>query len=335
MKKSLFPLLLALFICGIQGAFAQSTTIKGFVDVNTIIENKKLSFNLGEQDLFITSELNDRFSFLGESVFKFSINSPTTFDVSIERIVLKYNLIGNHNLLLGKHHTPINYWNDTYHHGRVFYPTVGRPILFDDNFIPLHTTGLGIQGLNLGNIHFDYELLVGNGIGSNDFEDNDKAKSITATVDIKPTEDLRFGVSWYHDKISQGAILHNGHLLQKDVKQQLFTGSVSYFGKKFEVLSEATLAQDHTDSTGNQHSIAMYTYAGVKIKEKFVPYVRFDYLHYGDGEVFFLKDNATSILGGIRYNINYLAVVKLEYQLQKRTSTGTTDKFTAQVAIGF
>src|SRR6476619_6421906 len=175
MKK----LALLFFLFCILKTNGQNTTIKGFVDVNTIIQDSKLSFNLGEQDLFINSELNDRFTFLGETVFKFSLSSPTTFDISIERIVMKYNFSGNHNLLLGKHHTPLNYWNDTYHHGRVFFPTIGRPLLFEDNFIPLHTTGLGVQGQNLGDARFGYDLMVGNGLGSNDFTDNDKAKSVT------------------------------------------------------------------------------------------------------------------------------------------------------------
>src|SRR4051812_39890984 len=178
MKKSPRLLLFVLLACINGSVFAQTTTIRGFVDVNTIVEKSKVSFNLGEQDLFINSELNDRFSFLGETVFKFSLSSPTTFDISIERVVLKYNFAGNNNLLFGKHHTPINYWNDTYHHGRVFFPTIGRPLLFDDVFIPLHTTGLGVQGMNLTDIKFGYDVMVGNGIGSNDFADNDKYKSI-------------------------------------------------------------------------------------------------------------------------------------------------------------
>jgi hypothetical protein len=333
MKKSLLLVLAGLFawiLCG-----AQTTTIRGFVDVNTFVQDKKASFNLGEQDLFINSELNDRFTFLGESVFKFSLNSPTTFDVSIERIVLKYNIAGNHNLLFGKHHTPLNYWNDTYHHGRVFFPTVGRPLLFEDNMIPLHTTGFGVQGQNLGDLRFGYDVLVGNGIGSNDFSDNDKAKSVTAAVHIKPVENLRFGMSFYRDKIAAGAKVHDGHLLEKEVKQELLSGSVAFFGKKFEWLSEATYAMNRSDTTGLQKNVGLYAYTGFKIKEKFIPYLRFDYLHYGDGEIFFLKNNATSISAGLRYVINYLAVVKLEYQRQDRSLTGDVDRLAFQVAIGF
>src|SRR5436190_23159760 len=80
-----------------------NTSIKGFVDARTTLEKGKLSFGLGEQDLFITSELSDRFSFLGESVFKYDANSATEFSVSIERIVLKYNIKANHIILFGKH----------------------------------------------------------------------------------------------------------------------------------------------------------------------------------------------------------------------------------------
>jgi hypothetical protein len=110
---------------------------------------------------------------------------------------------------------------------------------------------------------------------------------------------------------------------------------VAYFGNKFEVLAEGTLASDKTDTTGNQTSSAAYLYAGFKIKEKFIPYIRIDNLQYGDGEIYFTKDNTTSFVGGIRYVINYLAVVKLEYQHTHTQISGDLNKVTFQFAIGF
>src|SRR4030095_76500 len=154
-------ILLSLFFSSLS-SFGQRTQIRGFIDALTSLQDKKVSFAFGEQDLFITSELSDRFSFVGESVFKFTDSTPTNFSVSIERVVIKYNYFGNHNILIGKHHTPINYWNDTYHHGRVFFPTIQRPLLFDANIIPLHTTGIDFQGSNLGNVKFGYDLMIGN-----------------------------------------------------------------------------------------------------------------------------------------------------------------------------
>ncbi|HMU46547.1 MAG TPA: hypothetical protein PKC72_09275 [Chitinophagaceae bacterium] len=331
-----FFLLSSLFAINFSAYCQNNTQIRGFVDVTSAIKNEKLSFALGEQDLFITSELNDRFSFLGESVFKFTSGSPTTFSVSIERIIVKYNYAGNHNILIGKHHTPINYWNDTYHHGRVFFPTIYRPILFDAHIIPLHTTGISFQGQNLGDLRFGYDLMIGNGIGSTDVLDNDKRKSITAAIHAKPADGLRIGVSWYNDMISKGSKEHDGdHIYNWDIHQNLFTGSVAYFGDKVEVLSEITAGRDKTDTTGIKNSLAAYLYGGVKIKEKYVPYFRLDRLHFQEGEIFFDKDNKTSVVIGFRYNINYLTAVKLEYQYLHSENNGNTNSVTAQVAIGF
>ncbi len=313
--------------------YGQNTTIKGFADVLTSYD-KKASFGFDEQDLFITSQLNDRFSFLGESVFKYEKSSPSNFNVSIERIIVKYNYYGNHNIILGKIHTPINYWNDMYHHGRVFYPTIGRPLLFDAQIIPLHTTGVNFQGHDLGNLKFGYDFVIGNGLGSSPVADNDKYKSITAAVHIKPVEKMRIGASYYNDVISKGATVEDKTINWK-VNQQLITGSFAYFGKKFELLAESTTALNHTDTTGTKHTFATYIYTGYKVTQKIIPYIRYDDLHYQDGEILFRKDNTTAFILGLRYQINYLAVVKLEYQHTKQELEGNDDKVTLQVAIGF
>jgi hypothetical protein len=329
----IFTILLLLYTLQLK---AQDTHIKGFVEANTTYQDGKLNFGFGEQDLFITSQVSDRLSFLGETVFKFSLGSPTSFDISVERIVLKYNYYNNHNILIGKHHTPINYWNDTYHHGRVLFPTIDRPLLFAANILPLHTVGVDFQGQNLGDMKFGYDLMIGNGIGSNEIIDNDKRKSITAAVHIKPVEELRIGASYYNDVISKGARIHSGHILNWKVDQHLVTGSIAYFGNKFELLTEGTFASNHSDTTGNKHTIGSYLYGGIKIKEKWVPYVRLDYIHYQDGEVFYqAPEDTKSIVVGLRHEISYLAVIKLEYQYENRQFTGNADRIIAQLAIGF
>jgi hypothetical protein len=330
-----FIILLILSHCTCK-LFAQNTQIRGFIDGTSTYQKGQVSFGFEEQDLFITSQLNDRISFLGESVFKFSPTSSTDFNVSIERVVFKYNYAGNNNLLFGKHHTPINYWNDTYHHGRVFFPTIYRPLLFDANIIPLHTTGISLQGQNLGDLKFGYDLMIGNGLGSTDIEDNDKTKSVTAAIHIKPVEGLRIGTSYYHDIISKGATVHEStETIKHQVNQNLFTGSVAYFGKKFEVLAETTLAHNHTDTTGTKRTTASYIYAGVRVTNKLVPYAKVERLNYQQGEMYYHKDNTTSFIGGIRYEINYLAVIKLEYEHDNREIAGRLNRITAQFAIGF
>ena len=315
-------------------AVAQDTQIRGFVDV-TGGYNEKFTFGFGEQDLYITSAINDRISFLGETVFKYDAAEHSEFTLSVERVIITYNLKGNHNLVMGKIHTPLNYWNDTYHHGRVLFPTIDRPMLFQRNIIPLHTAGVGFEGRGLGKLKFGYNLFVGNGSGSSEVEDNDKSKSVTAAFHIKPADRLRLGLSYYYDVISEGAELHSGMVMEHQVNQHLISASVARFGKKFEILTEATMGLNHTDTTGTKNTLAAYVYAGYKIKEKYVPYVRYDNIQYQDGELFFMKNNVQSYVAGFRYEINYLAVIKLEYQHIENEMTPMVNKVTAQFAIGF
>jgi hypothetical protein len=206
--------------------------------------------------------------------------------------------------------------------------------LFKANIIPLHTTGINFQGHDLGNLRFGYDLVIGNGLGSAPVSDNDKYKSVTAAVHIKPVDKMRIGVSYHHDIVSKGAEVE-GKIINWKLTQQLITGSFAYFGKKFEVLAETTVALNHTDTTGTTQTFAPYVYAGYKITPKIIPYIRVDDLHYQDGEILYTKDNTTAFVLGLRYQINYLAVLKLEYQHTDAALEGKDDRLTFQVAIGF
>jgi hypothetical protein len=330
--KQLFTICSFFFI--VASSFGQSTQIRGFVDVTGGYVNDKATFGFGEQDLFITSAINDRISFLGETVFKYDATSNTEFGISIERVIITYNLKDNHNLVMGKVHTPLNYWNDTYHHGRVFFPTIDRPLLFTARIIPLHTVGVGFEGHDLGKVKFGYNLFVGNGLGSSEVGDNDQAKSVTAAFHIKPVERLKLGLSYYYDVVSEGADVH-GMMMDHQVNQHLISASVARFGKKFEFLTEATAGLNHTDTTGTKTTFAGYAYAGYRIKEKYVPYVRYDNIKYEEGEMYYTKNNMQSFVAGFRYEISYLAVVKLEYQRIENEFGPDVDKITAQFAIGF
>lgn len=318
----------------IKKSVAQDTQILGFVAGETSFGDDQLNFGIGEQDLFITSQLNDNFSFLGETVFKFSPGSSTDFNVSVERIIVAYNYKRNHSILYGKHHTPVNYWNDSYHHGRVFFPTISRPLLFSADIIPIHTTGIAFQGLNLGPLRFGYNVMIGNGLGSSDVSDNDKSKSITASMSIKPWNSWHFGASLYRDEIAAGASVH-GELIANETTQHLLTATVAHFGQKFELLAESTLATNDVAGFDQTTSYASYLYAGVRLNENLVPYIRYDNLEYDSEEQFFDRDDTNSIIAGLRYEISYLIVVKMEYQHIDQEFSGKSDILNAQIAIGF
>ena len=357
-KRFAFGLLTLGFALSLSQVAAQETQIRGFADFGTnytkelpnnqIADDAQVNFILGEQDLFITSDISDRLSFLGETVFKYVEASPTRFDISIERIIMKYNIKGNHNILFGKHHTPVNYWNDSYHHGRVLFPTIFRPDMFVKGVVPLHTTGIRLQGQNLGNLRFGYDVLLGNGGASTDAIDFNKMKSIMLGVNMTPIDHLRFGISYYHDNIPAGSIQHHtSNVAKSGIDQSLYSGSISYFGNKFELLAEATvgintykeLLEDSTTKTVSPMSPAGYLYAGYRIKQKFVPYLRADLLQFSHEEMLFPMNAQRGAVFGLRYEINYLAVVKLEYGYtetwheDEQLSHANTLNF--QFAVGF
>lgn len=338
-KIFLFTITILSFI-NANAQLKDNTQIRGFMDVNGVYNQNSghFDFVLGEQDLFITSDISDKVSFLGETVFKYSSTSSSNFTIGLERAIITYNFKGNHSFFAGKVHTALNYWNDSYHHGRLFFPTVGRPEMFNQGIIPIHTTGAGIQGQNLGKMNFGYTAMIGNGIGSTDVADNDNYKAYVLALHIKPIEGVRFGVSVYYDKISDvpshshGAAVSEVHHV---ITQKLFSGSIAYFKDKIEILTEATIGMNGTDSISDQTTIAAYFYAGYKIKDVLVPYVRADFLQFDKNEMYFNQNKTNAYVGGIRYEINYLTVVKAEYQYIYSQLSGKSNKFIVQIAVGF
>ena len=193
--------------------------------------------------------------------------------------------------------------------------------------------------MNLGPLKAGYDVMLGNGQGANDVSDNNKRKCFIAALHCKPYEGLRLGLSYYNDEISADTMAsHHGGTLNPyglKVKQQLSSASVVYMGKHVEWISEATLAMNHTDSLGTSHTHAAYAYAGYRMHEKWVPYVRYDVLNYDKKELFYKKGNMKSFLVGLRHQINYQSVIKLEYEWDNATLTGKTHKVSAQFAVGF
>jgi hypothetical protein len=261
---------------------------------------------------------------------------------------MKYNIKGNHNILFGKHHTPVNYWNDSYHHGRVLFPTIFRPEMFGKGVIPLHTTGIRFQGQNLGKLRFGYDALIGNGTASTDALDFNKPKSIMLGVNMTPVDHLRFGLTYYHDNIQAQTVQHHTtNVAKKDIDQSLYSASVSYFGNKFELLAEASVGMNAYNDTlvdgaiteVNPVSPAGYLYAGYRIKQKFVPYVRVDVLEFDHDEMLFSNNTQRGGVFGLRYEINYLAVVKLEYGYMETwhedVQLSHTNTLNFQFAVGF
>jgi len=274
-------------------------------------------FSLGEQDFFILSDLHERVSFLGETVVKYDNGTSSRFAPSIERAQLKYDYFKNHSLILGKIHTPVNYWNDTYHHGRVFFPTIDRPESFS-YLVPIHSLGIRAQGQNLGSLNWGYDVCLSNGISSSDVFSSSPYKSIMTAVHMKPIEGMRIGVSYYNDYLSSHSPgVHIGHGAANtdyngEMNFELYSASVAYFGQKLEFLYEGALNRTQTDSLGLSENNAQFVYSGWRIKEKYVPFVVMDFIDISDRDLHNFPLRSMKFVLGFRYEITPLMNLKVQ-----------------------
>jgi hypothetical protein len=340
-------------ICSNFGLFGQKpiTQVNGFGHLEFTYRKDQAAatyFAIGEHDLFVTSKIKNNISFLGEYVFRFS---GKNYIPSIERSLVKFNYKGNHSIIAGKIHTPVNYWNDVYHHGRLFFPTIDRPQAFS-YIIPLHSLGVQFQGQNLGKINFGYDIVLGNGISSTDITQNDVNFSYTVSAHIKPKDNLRIGASYYHDYLPNNESgSHSGHsAVQEHYSGELYKGelffnlsclSIAYFGNKLELLSESSINTTRTDTLGQANNFSTFLYAGWRFKDKYVPYVFADYLKIADNDLYTYALNVSKF--GIGFKHEFSPYICLKTQLEYQYFTHDTDEhhvhnnlgIKVQLAYGF
>lgn len=319
-------------------ALAQETSIRGFANVDFKLSDTKgdhSSFSLGQYDLYISSVLSDRFSFLGESVFE---HDGDGFVVDLERALIKYEVNTYMNFIIGKHHTPIGYWNTAYHHGTLLQPTTRRPLafLFEDEggILPIHTTGIMVSGDHISSLGLGYDVLIGNGIGGTPMADNNNSKSLTLALRLSPIDNLILSGSLYRDKLSRGLESLQGTQLQDDISQQIFTGSLVYLGSSFEAIGEYLITKNKMENFATQTTHAYYLYTGYRCG-RFVPYLLYDNLQYPDGERYYLKNDTKAAIIGLRFEYNFLTVIKLESHVLDTEQDGKSKVFQFQVAIGY
>ncbi len=337
--------LTGLLLCFCSSAsFAQETQIKGFANIDYGVRmdtssTSSNSFHLGQYDMFITSQVTDRISFLGESVFE---HNGSSFGIDVERVILRYKMTDYFNISAGKYHTPLGYWNNAYHHGEVIQPTIGRPycLKFEDEGgpLPIHETGVMIDGSNITKLNFGYNVLVSNGIGATPISDNNTKKSISANLYCEPIDNFRIFVSGLTDAVTAGTVTLQGAAIGKNTNYSILNFGMMYINgaKPFEAGGEfysiTTKQKDFPSSTSNAN--AAYFYLGYKIK-KIVPYFRYDMITYDKDHNYFAKNNLSAMTFGMRYKMTAMSCVKLEYQMLNTDLNKDESSIKMQFAVGF
>lgn len=300
-------------------------------------------FAIGQYDLFITSRLNDRISFLGETVFEIPEGSSEMI-VDVERLLVKYSISDLLNISLGKYHTPIGYWNTAYHHGKFLHTTPFRPDIFrwedEAGILPLHQIGVKIDGnLNLGPLAVGYALGLSNGRGRTpdkvqSIGDLNDQKAVNFSLDLRHSRmpGLAFGLSLYHDDIPRSEVSP----IHGNMDEFIYGAHLTYLSGKNEFLAEILNIHHSNDGSKGSYDTLGYYLQMVRSCGKYKPYYRLDRINFDKNDPFFGAD-ADSILKhslGFSYDIATFNTLKFEFSFSD-TSKEDVTAISLQTAFSF
>lgn len=322
------------FLAEEEASSVPSLKFNGFARVKYTVQDEvnapeanANTFALGQFDLFVSSQLSEKLSALGEIVFESDTNNET--EIHLERSILKYSLSDLWNIELGRMHIPLGYWPSAYHHGAWLYTTVDRPIIYewDDEggILPMHIVGVQLTGKkDFEDYHFQYDVGIVNGRGETatkvaNIQDRNDAKAFIAAATVQPDAiaGLELGGALYADKIPADTTVaaRNG-----EIDELILGGHAVYLHEKVELLAEGIYMLHDDEVSGSAYHTHGFYLQGVYQWNKWKPYYRFDYLNFGEGDPYYPGSaiDTRKHAVGIRWDPFTWNAIKFEYAYQER-----------------
>jgi hypothetical protein len=318
--------------------------IRGFGDVTFHGDNAKpdtTSFTLGQLDLFVTSDVSEKFRFLSEIVFE--AGEDNIFSVDLERYLLQYAPNDYFNVSVGRYHTAIGYYNTAYHHSTWLQTATGRPFLFqfedDDGILPIHNVGVSASGLiPSGRLGLHYVAELGNGRASSsriaepvqNTVDENNGKSFNLALFVRPAavRGLQAGLSVYHDGLRPAE--------SPGISETIFAAHAVIVRPNFEWLNEALLIRHAPDGTSRVFDTPGFYTQLSKRFGSFRPYFRYQYVNASDAEPVFPTvglRHGPSV--GLRYDPSESVALKLQYDYTALRPQPSTSSLAAQLGFTF
>lgn len=295
--------------------------IRGFGDMTlhgSDARGTHTAFSLGQLNLFVTSDMSEKFRLLSEIVFEADQNN--NFGVDVERLLLQYSLNDYFNLAVGRYHTDIGFYNTAYHHSAWLQTAVGRPLLFEfeDNggILPIHNVGASLSGaIPSGRLGLHYVAEVGNGRASSsplaepvqNVVDENNGKAVNFALFARPNavRGLQVGFSAYHDSLHPVGI--------PTIGENIFDAYAVLQRPSFEWLNEALLIR-HAVQGGHVFDTPGFYSQVSKAFGPYRPYFRYQYVNESPQEPMFPfvgLQHGPSL--GLRYDASEAVALKLQY----------------------
>jgi hypothetical protein len=320
-------------LTAITATNAQEIVYKGFLDINASVGKDYSTFNFGGFDNYVSSQITDKLSFVGEILVE--PHQGQEFRVDVERIHATYEFNDKFKMKIGRFYAPIGYYTTHFYsdHAAIFTPSMSRPTVLayedDGGVLETRATGVMMTASNLTSLNLTYDLAFTNGIGSSVAGDNDKNKAVTMRLSMSPMEGLTFGGGARFDNLDASTISRATNVaLGENVTNNNFSGFAAFNNDKFLLMAEYYSISNKSASAGTVKSEGAFGYAGYTFK-KMTPYLQYNYLNISDKDVYYSSANNESGLDvGFKYAFTFKSVLKTEYHIEAQT-------LYFQYAIGF
>lgn len=320
--------------------------IRGFGDYTFHGQNQKgtaTSFSLGQIDLFITSNISERFRFVTDLVFE--KGTTNDFEEDLERVLLEYRYNDYFKLEFGRYHTAIGYYNLAFRHSSWWQTAMGRPYLFlfedEGGILPGHNVGVSASGeIPSGALGLHYIAEAGNGRAPNpsepvqNFVDLNHHISLDFNIFARPeaAPGFQVGFSAYRDVLSP--------INSARVGETILDTYAVFTRSKFEWLNEGLLIRHAPEGLPHVFNTpGFYTQVSEGIGP-FRPYFRYQYVNAPDNEPIFLPAYGVPVglqYGpsiGVRYDFSESVATKLQYDYtDMRRVRGITQPAISQLGV--
>jgi len=317
--------------------------IRGFGDVDYHWAERgadRNAFRLGQLDLFLTSQLTENVNVLSENVIE--ADASNRFGIEIERLLLQYNPREYFNVAVGRYHTAIGYYSNTYHHGRWLQTATGRPAIFafedEGGLLPIHNVGVSVSGaVPSGRLGLHYVAEIGNGRrydpgeeAVQNLSDSNAFKAVNLALFARPDwlPGLQAGASVYFDRLSAS--------LLPSVNQTIASAHVVFVSPAFEWLNEGVLVHD-ASGLGTFDTFSFYTQIARRFGP-FRPYVRYQFFDADERDPIVQRAGKPpfhhSLSLGVRYDFTSLSALKLQLD-HPFGGSSAGNELTAQMSFTF
>jgi hypothetical protein len=260
-------------------------------------------------DLFFIGAITDQLTVLLENTFHFHDDGLGTIHNHLERTQATYAFSELANLTVGMGHTPLGYWNQTFHHGNWLQTTIERPDVYEferprtrqGGILPVHFMGVNLHGMapfELADVAYNLGLYNGrenNRSISQGWRDENDFKAINTLVSVAPhaIEGLKVGADVYIDKIPTNRAI-TGNLRDEEIDELILGGHGAYVHGGAELLAEFFhITHDDHQSEQTFKTLGGYVQGSYKLG-KLTPYTRLDLIAMGDGDPFYQQFNVTT-----------------------------------------